>query len=95
MSRPVKVRVYYSGNDGYEEVTVATGKGWSIDNALDRVATELDERRPQDEYRLDEPGPGVYHFVWIGRKPIDPIDPAHLTVGGLRMGEVATVEVGS
>lgn len=92
MARPVKIRVYYSGNHGYEEVTVATGKGWSIDDDLDRVAHELDERRPQDEFRMDEPAPRTYHFVWIGRKPLDP---EHLMIGGMKMGQVDTVTLGA
>lgn len=91
MSRPITIRVYASGNNGYEEAMVATGKGWSVDDALDRVATELDERRPQDEYRLDTPAPRTFHFVWTGRKPLDP---AHLMIGGMKMGEVATVTIG-
>jgi hypothetical protein len=91
----ITVKLFAPGNKTHKTVTLPAGKGrMFVDegvSALNHFAEELEKNFPNEDYALREVGRGEYNFVWIGKKAVDPAD---LLVGGMHLGEVATVELG-
>lgn len=63
-----------------------------IEYALQQFAGNIEKAHPYEEYSLKQISPRDFNFVWIGKKPVDE---AAIRIGGMELGETATVEVGS
>lgn len=94
--KQVKLKIFAPGNKSYKTTFVKVPNGQQfrpegIEFVLRQAAKNIEEGFPLEEYSLRQLGRAEFNFVHVGKKPVDE---AALLVGGVPLGEVATVEVG-
>lgn len=95
--RQLKIKVFTPGNKAFKTIHMRVPKGMQYRDGgeeivLRQFADEIEKAYPNDEFALKQLARGEFNFVHVGKKPVDP---ATLLVGGMAVGEVASVEVGS
>jgi hypothetical protein len=95
--KQLRIKVFQPGNTSCKQHRLHVPKGMIVKpggefDVLGRIADDLERTFPTEEFEMIEVGRGAYNFVHKGKRPIDP---ANILVGGLRLGEVATVQVGA
>lgn len=69
----LRIKVFNVGNRGstLRYFKAKAGKGWNddgIDEMLDSIATDLETRFPNEEFKLVEIGSNGFNFVHVGAK---------------------------
>lgn len=95
--KQIRVKLFTPGNKSFKTVFLKAPNGriFTPDGelmVLQRVAAQLEQAFPFEMFDMIQVGRGEYNFVHIGPRPVDE---AALLVGGMPLGETASVEVGS
>lgn len=69
----ITIRVFHVGNEGKTTTKfhAGPGKAYTEDNIealLEKIAEDLDQRLPQEEYSIIQVGPQSFNFVWQGKR---------------------------
>jgi len=97
--KKLTIKMFAPGNRTHKTVILAAGKGKVFKpcgefEVLSNVADSLETQFPNDEFRMVQVGPAAFNFVWERKKTLEEVAD-RVMIGGMHLGEVATVEVGS
>lgn len=95
--RYLTIKIFAPGNRQHRTRVIKCPKGHHImlgeeKEVLKTITAELRKQSPDHDYEVKEVGRGAYNFVWVAQKPVPDEE---LLVGGMRLGEVTSVEVGT
>ena len=97
--KKLTIKMFAPGNRTHKTVILAAGKGKVFKpggefEVLSNVADSLETQFPNDEFRMVQVGPAAFNFVWERKKTLEEVAD-RVMIGGMHLGEVATVEMGS
>jgi hypothetical protein len=95
--RYLTIKVFSPGNRKHKTFMIKCPPGSHLkadgeDEVLKQFADRIERTWPHEEYAVREVGRGAWNFVWVRSTPVDD---AELRIGGMKLGEVASVEVGA
>jgi hypothetical protein len=95
--KQIKVKVFTVGNKSCKTFHFRSPNGRvftpeGVEHTLQRFAAEISKSFPHDEYTLKQLSRNEFNFCWVGKRVIDP---GELLVGGMALGQIASVEVGA
>jgi len=96
--KKLTIKMFAPDNRTHKTIILAVGKGKVFArggefNVLSNVADSLETQFPNDEFRMVQVGKGAFNFVWDRKKTLEEVAD-RVMIGGMHLGEVATVEVG-
>lgn len=94
--KKITIKMFAPGNRTHKTAILSAGKGRIFKpghefNILSRVADQLETEFPCEEFRMVQVGPAAFNFIHVRTNPVDP---EQIMVGGMKLGEVATVRIG-
>ena len=97
--KKITIKMFAPGNRTHKTVILAAGKGKVFNpggefDVLSNVADSLETQFPNDEFRMVQVGRAAFNFIHVRKKTLEEVVD-RVMIGGMHMGEVATVEVGS
>ena len=97
--KKLTIKMFAPGNRTHKTVILAAGKGKVFKpsgefDVLSNVADSLETQFPNDEFRMVQVGPAAFNFIHARKKTLEEVAD-RVMIGGMHLGEVATVEVGS